>query len=605
MENPGNRNEQDGASGASEQGPGASTSDVAKPRRSRKRKLILATGVMVCLGAMVVGGSEYWTAQPAFCRSCHIMEPYWQSWSHDLHGAKLGVRCVDCHYAPGERFTFKAKFKGLSQATSYFSGRAGGARPRAHVSDASCLTSACHGDEKYLTDKLLIGEVRTEKRYIGETVTEVQRAPTVTFVHKTHVDVDQKLEENRRQTDQLAAKLKSELPAELFARVEQVAKSVQPMSDQADKLKAELIARQVPDLVTDALELVRLHDMQGRLSQLSGLTCASCHGYDASGGNHLAVDFQVCYTCHFTNQTFNANTGRCLNCHAPPSRQIVVHGVPAADGSTPSIMDHQDILDRNIDCASCHLDVVQGRAQVTARDCAHCHDQAGYLEGFDARDTEKVQEYHRVHVAAQRARCQDCHHAVAHELIEPTLVATSAGFVKPVLDECQHCHPNHHREQVELLMGVGGQGLAQPMPNAMFGSRVNCRACHTESGTDFKGTPLIQATAQTCIACHEEKYGTLLQQWLDELSSYLTESEKAMELLQKRIEEHRSQGKAVPAQVEELVAKAAHNLHLVRIGNGIHNKNYAAHLLDLSDDSLREAMQLLGGLGTSTAPAGK
>lgn len=604
MTTPGNHDRQDGASDASEQEPGKPTASVAKPPRSRLRKLIWAGGVLLVLGAMVVGGSEYWTAQPAFCRSCHIMEPYWQSWSHDLHGRKLDVRCVDCHYAPGERLTFKAKFKGLSQATSYFSGRAGGARPRAHVADASCLTSGCHGDGDYIDKKLLMGEVRTEKRYVGETVTEVQRAPTVTFVHRGHLEVDRKLTDNAEQIEDVTARLAKRLAPDVLRRLQEVAGSVRPMGEQMEKIKADLGGADV-DVVAEVAELVRLEDMRGRLRQLSGLTCASCHGYDASGAGHFAVDLQTCYTCHFTNQTFNANTGRCLNCHAPPAQKILVHGVPTMEGMTPSIMDHQDILDRNIDCASCHLDVVQGRADVTARDCAHCHDRESYLEGFDARNAEKVQEYHRVHVAAQRARCPDCHHAVAHKLIEPTLVTTSAGFVKPILDECQHCHPDHHREQVELLMGVGGVGIDQAMPNAMFGSRVNCRACHTEPGSDFKGTPLIEATAGTCIACHEQKYGTLLQQWLDELSSYLAESEKAIELVNKRIEARKAEGQPIPPKVEELVGKAVHNLHLVRIGNGIHNKNYAAHLMDLSDDYLREAMELLSGPSTSTAPAAR
>lgn len=598
MDHSGDRPVQPETAGSSP-APSPAAREIAQPR-NWTRRLMWGSGVLFVMGALTMGGAEYYTGKPAFCRSCHIMEPYWKSWSHDVHGAKCGVRCVDCHYAPGERFTFHAKFKGLSQATSYFSGRAGGSRPRAHVADSSCLVSECHGDQKHMDEELLIGEVRMEKRIIGDTVTEVRRSPTVTFVHRSHLETDEKLEANARDIDAVTAKLRAALPKPTFESLVHTAQSVRAFPEQIKAVEQLLAESDQTALLETAKELVRLYDMKGRLSQLAGLTCASCHGYDASGKKHFTVDLAACYTCHFTNQAFNGNTGQCLNCHEPPSRQILVHGVPTEGEAKPSIMNHQDILDRNIDCASCHLDVVQGRAEVTARDCAGCHDQERYLEGFDARDIEKVQEYHRVHVAAQRARCQDCHHAVTHELIEPTLVATSAGFVKPILDECQHCHPDHHREQVELLMGVGGHGVEQPMPNAMFGSRVNCRACHKEPGTDFKGAPLIEATATTCVACHEQKYGDLLQQWLDEMSSYLAESEKAIELVQKRVEERRSQGKPIPERVEHLVGTAAHNLHLVRIGNGIHNKNYATHLLDLSDDYLREAMTILNQPATAT-----
>ncbi len=569
--------------------------DSAKSRRtwSWKKRIIVGALTAVVGFAAMMGGAEYYTAQPAFCRSCHIMEPYWQSWNHDLHSSKLGVRCVDCHYAPGERFTFHAKFKGLSQATSYFSGRAGGSRPRAKVNDASCTTSACHGDNKYLATKLLIGEIRSEKRNILGQETEVNRVPTVTFVHDKHLNVEPQRDANRSKLEEASARVKAALPAEVFASLEALSTSVQPFPARIEKLTAELTARGLQGSVPDATEMLRLADMGVRFEQLAGLNCAACHSYDASGQNHFAVDRQTCYTCHFTNQAFNHGTGQCLNCHVPPTRQILIHAAPATQGAKPSIMNHQDILDRKIDCTSCHLDVIQGQGRVSARECTHCHDQASYLERFESRTLKDVEEYHRVHVAAQRARCPDCHGATTHALIEPTMVATSAGFLKPIIENCQHCHPDHHTEQVELLMGVGGAGNEPAMPNAMFGSRLNCQACHQQSGEDFKGDPLIQATASTCIACHEQKYGDLLKQWLSEVSAYLTESEKALAQVKQRVEQRKAEGKPIPEKVAGLIEAAEQNIHLVKTGNGIHNRNFATHLLDVSDERLREAQQLL------------
>ncbi len=127
----------------------------------------IVTLVMAVLGGAGMGGAEYYTAQPNFCGSCHVMDPYYKSWQSDKHGALLDVRCVDCHYAPGEHHTFMAKFRGLSQAASYFSGRSGASRPRAHVADASCLTSKCHGNDDHMTKELFIGERRTETRIVG------------------------------------------------------------------------------------------------------------------------------------------------------------------------------------------------------------------------------------------------------------------------------------------------------------------------------------------------------------------------------------------------------------------------------------------------------
>jgi predicted CXXCH cytochrome family protein len=127
----------------------------------------------------------------------------------------------------------------------------------------------------------------------------------------------------------------------------------------------------------------------------------------------------------------------------------------------------------------------------------------------------------------------------------------------------------------------------------MFGSRINCRACHTQTGSDFKGDVLVQATADTCVACHGEDYRSLLDQWIHEVGSHLQEANDVFERLNKRLESLRAQGRAVPEEVDALAKQASHNLHLVLAGNGIHNKNYAFNLLDAVRASVRRAEDLL------------
>jgi len=557
------------------------------------RTIGIVTVVLVVLAGAGLGGAEYYTARPDFCGTCHVMEPYYKSWSHDLHGRKLGVRCVDCHYAPGERFTFHAKFKGLSQVASYFSGRYGAARPRAHVSDASCLASNCHGDGAYLTKVLPIGEPRTEQRIVSGTPVDVQRAPTVQFVHEKHLRVEAKRAETDQRYEELEAKLRGALPAEAFAELHQVAVSIEPAEQRRETMKRLLAEAQPPELLADALELMDLRHRQTRLRQLAGLTCAACHMFDASTNQHLTVSRVTCYTCHFAHEEFNRRTSECLRCHEPPTREVLVHTQATATSPGPVFMDHRDIVARGIECASCHLDVVQGDASVSVRECAHCHDQARYLEGFAARTLDQVERYHREHVAEQRARCEDCHRTVAHRLIDPTQVATSAGFLEPVLNNCQHCHPNHHAEQVYLLMGTGAAGVERPMPNPMFGSRLNCRACHIQPGEDFKGDPLIKATQEACVGCHGSDYERLFSQWLGEIDSYVRESEAVRQRIEQRLEELRAIGRQPPEAVRALLSQADQNLHLVRIGNGIHNKHYALYLLDTLRVKLDEVARLL------------
>ena len=308
-----------------------------------------------------------------------------------------------------------------------------------------------------------------------------------------------------------------------------------------------------------------------------------------SGGRGTGVA-RPCVRWHVRHPIvpFGSTSPRSLNSGRKP-------GASGAAAPGPILMDHRDIVAHNVDCTSCHFDVVQGQAAVTTRDCANCHDQQKYLVDFDRRDTDVVAEYHRVHVAAQRARCGDCHRAIQHRLIDPTHVGTTGGFLQPVLNDCRHCHPNHHHEQIELLLGTGSAGVLAALPNAMVASRLNCTACHTKPASDIKGDELIKASQGTCIACHGADYERLFQQWMDEISTYLRAAEAMLARVSNRIDELRAEGREVPDSVVQRIAEARQNVQLIRAGNGIHNKNYALELLDLSVQGLDQAMTTLMG----------
>jgi len=127
--------------------------------------LIFLVAIVVFVVAGIVA-SEYYTSQPGFCGSCHIMKSYYDSWEKDKHGEK-GITCVECHYAPGEKGTLKARFKGLGQLFSYLATKDKEVRKPPKVPDDSCLMSNCHPREKFLDKELKF----TEK---------------VPYVHKAH-----------------------------------------------------------------------------------------------------------------------------------------------------------------------------------------------------------------------------------------------------------------------------------------------------------------------------------------------------------------------------------------------------------------------------------
>ena len=79
------------------------------------RRLGISIAVLLAITLSVGGGSTYialaLTTRPQFCRNCHNMEPYYDSWESSSHDH---VNCVDCHYEPGLLETFEGKFKALS-----------------------------------------------------------------------------------------------------------------------------------------------------------------------------------------------------------------------------------------------------------------------------------------------------------------------------------------------------------------------------------------------------------------------------------------------------------------------------------------------------------
>lgn len=567
---------------------------AARPpaQRSRTRRILgvlMTAGLtLLIVGGVGLAGAEYYTAQPKFCGTCHVMDPYYESWSHDLHGRKLGVRCVDCHYAPGERFTIKAKFKGLSQVASYFSGRYGTGRPRAHVSDDSCLTSACHGDQAFMTKKLTIGEAREDIRLVDGIETKIQREPTVSFFHEKHLQADAKLTQVDVEREATTARLRAALDPAAFEKVSALTKSVAPAAERNTALASLLDQIAARDAVrVDARALLDLEHRRIRLKQLGGASCSTCHNYDPTGTNHISVNRQNCYTCHFTNEGFNHGTGECLKCHEPPTRLISVHSASATTTS-PVLMDHRDIVNRNVDCASCHLDVIRGDSAVTVRECRNCHDQDRFIVDFATRTTETVEKYHEAHVGHQKARCDDCHRSVSHGLLDPVR-ETASGFLKPVLDDCQHCHPGHHREQVQMLAGIGGAEGGRDTPNAMLGSRLNCRACHVMSGEDTKGDSVVKATEQSCIACHTDNYATLFAQQRSELDTAMQETKELLA----RVEKLAATAANVTSALREKIDLAKQNIHFVETAGGMHNKHYASRLLDTARRDLAEVEQSL------------
>ena len=323
---------------------------------TQKQDLIAKTwkrwlAVALIVFPLFMVGSVELTSQSWFCNSCHIMKPYYEAWKHSKHGK---VACVECHYAPGERTTINAKLRGLSQVASYFSGRYGATRPRAHVSNDSCMTAKCHGDLRFMDKTIEIGSVR--------------------FVHAKHLRLDKEaLQATQNELETLRKALRAAM-ADKFDALQSAANEAVPHDARLEKLM-NLAAVSGADIARSDLEkFSQLTHFSVRTAQLAEIQCTNCHSYaEQRDGqreaptHHFAVNTTSCYTCHFNNEGFNTGTNSCLMCHKElPAGEIIVHKeLSAAEGQklqSPDLtakavkMNHQAILERKVDCASCHAE---------------------------------------------------------------------------------------------------------------------------------------------------------------------------------------------------------------------------------------------------------
>lgn len=557
---------------------------------------VLVVAVFSALGLWV---AERKTSQPEFCGSCHIMKPYYESWQADVHGGKLEVACVDCHYAPGERGTLAADLRGLSQVTSYVSGRYGATRPRAHVDNRSCLTSKCHGDMGFMKTELSLG--------------------TVKFVHAKHLQFDtKKIEAKQEELKDLTKTLRDLLGAERLAKVEEAALEVGPAQPRTDRIVKMVGDWNIKASRGQIERFSQLHHWQVRVAQLADLQCTNCHSYGAPekgaiadlrgvkakdrahSANHFSVKTTTCITCHFHNESFNTGTTSCLMCHKLPTKEILVHSPerdPKVKGDFPKQMvrmDHQAILQKKVDCIACHADVATTPPPVARRDCEHCHNRPEYFEKWTKPlSLETVKHYHAAHVPNQRAKCLDCHSEIHHQLVRGQTPTGQPQFLSAGLANCSHCHPNHHAEQVKLLSGEGGAGVAKGDPNLMFGSRTNCFGCHIKQVTSEHGGVAMRGAINGCVACHGDTHNKTFEQWKRGIKIVLEDAEAAYESAKKAADKAKELDKDTRRQVDELLVAAKADLRLVKTGNGVHNVMYSIALLDSVIARCQQVMELV------------
>jgi nitrate/TMAO reductase-like tetraheme cytochrome c subunit len=441
-------------------------------RKQLEKWAVTSLKVLIVLAFLGVFGFIFmlkYTENPEFCKTCHYMVPYYESWKTSSHNQ---VKCIECHYPPGVKGELESKWTALSQVAKYVTGTYG-TKPWAEVSDQSCLRSGCH-DKRLLQGKVLFGNV--------------------IFDHTGH------LREMRR----------------------------------------------------------------GKR-----LRCTSCHSQIVQG-SHLTVTTTTCFLCHFKDQDIETSElSNCNLCHGAPTKVVSHAGIT---------FDHKDAVRMGVNCMKCHRNVVRGNGDVPKERCFNCHNEIERIEKYD-----DIFLIHETHIAEHKVECVQCHQEIQHGLIE---------LAAAIETDCQSCHPDHHKAQRELYMGIGGRGV-EAKPDPMFLTSVTCEGCHiAHKGDEVEGYTAIAPSA-ACMNCHGTQYGTMLSRWKSEMERRL----KAILPALKRTRQEILRAQTTPERIKKALAlyeDAEFNVKLIRYGKGVHNIAYSEELLRKAEEWLVEALRLVG-----------
>ncbi len=145
----------------------------------QKVGLLVLAGVLVGLGGLfmyLLRAHTYLGDDPAACVNCHIMTPYYATWSHSSHGRvddkSNGATCNDCH-VPHSNLLAKYGFKAMDgmKHVAYFVTHSEHQAIRAEDASAQVIMDNCIRCHMQLNQEFVkTGRIDFMKSKVGEGV---------------------------------------------------------------------------------------------------------------------------------------------------------------------------------------------------------------------------------------------------------------------------------------------------------------------------------------------------------------------------------------------------------------------------------------------------
>lgn len=396
-------------------------------------RLAIQLAILLIILAAVSGVAfvEY-SAQPGFCKTCHIMRPYYESWAGSSHA---DVACIECHYAPGIRAEAMGKLQAANQVVKYVTGRYD-VKPWAEIEDAACLRSGCH------TDRKLEGAIA----YKG-----------LRFDHAHHLG-------DLRRGKQLRC----------TSCHSQIVQGAHVAVTEATCFLCHFKGRPVGDPVAGCLGC---HPNVSQVISPAGVTVDH---------QQYVRDMVSCVSCHreVTSGSGAAEESRCFNCHNEPER--------LAQFTNTELVHRVHIAERNVECMQCHTPIehrVVSLAATFELDCSACHrgaheaqrrlyagvgghaapnqPNAMFLANVSCESChgllKEVKAHEQVRVAGE-ATCMSCH-GIRYANILPAWIAEMDRRVRrvtPVIEAVRaavRAAPLRSRARADSLLGMADDNV--------------------------------------------------------------------------------------------------------------------------------------------------
>ncbi len=290
---------------------------------------IVALAVLIFLPVTIVSvGTVLYTSSAGFCKTCHIMQPYYDSWKSSTHS---DVECIKCHFPPTLTGKIHGKLKASNQLVSYITDTYG-TLPYAEVEDASCLQKGCHD----------LGELDEAVEYKG-----------TKFEHKKHRE---KLREDKKLR---CTSCHTQVTQDVHMAVPQDTCFL--CHFKGEKFNEDIArctgCHTIPNKIVEVGKVKFNHDRVEKLD----LECRLCHESSISGDGIVHPD--RCKVCHNVQAFFD----RIDEPDFLHDKHVTEHAVPCL--SCHDRIEHSKELQYRpgpLNCAKCHPDHHADTANILA-----------------------------------------------------------------------------------------------------------------------------------------------------------------------------------------------------------------------------------------------